>query len=602
MITKVVVGCIPLSLLSRSLTILISQFIGISDISFADFEYKFLPLLTTLITTESENDDISLVPIPKMNMILKLLENIFDGDLAFDDRFVICRLMIMRFIRTLLSQNQFTEIWSTATRLAERLVADGYSMCLLEDTLFSFELGYETFELDRRGQELESWNKTGEYTMEILDGFSEMIFRNDKDFHNNSVTHIYFCSLTTVFNKLRTIEQINLFPKLMAAFTSQDWSKNINLSRFLVSILSSLITSKQQTNLIEFELKKMKTKANSTDNDDDNGHEDYEEFKVPQNLIDILSERAPKEYLEYENQFSFLGYLWSWYLTLTYFKDVSYNMRELYIEQLKERDMINGILDFIVDQIDFDDVNYWKTVKLDDISNYDINSGLNSMYVDHVNDECKILLVHLMYKIFNISGTMSAQWFLNVRNKSLASRINEFVSRFISPILIENELKEVEGKIEELTAKDDSLSIKINKKTNEVKASFLIDEQKLEILFKLPENYPLSNIQVVGVSRVGISEQKWKQWIMSTQHVITGMNGSVQDSLELFTKNVNLQFSGFEECAICYSILHAVDRKLPSKTCPTCNNKFHGACLYKWFRSSGNNTCPLCRGEISFRR
>lgn len=147
-----------------------------------------------------------------------------------------------------------------------------------------------------------------------------------------------------------------------------------------------------------------------------------------------------------------------------------------------------------------------------------------------------------------------------------------------------------------------SLTIKINTIIHEIKASYLIDEQKLEILFKLPSNYPLTNVQVHGVSRVGINEQKWKSWILSTQRVITGMNGSVMDSLELFTKNVNLQFSGFEECAICYSILHAVDRKLPTKTCPTCNNKFHGACLYKWFRSSGNNTCPMCRSEIPFNR
>ena len=209
---------------------------------------------------------------------------------------------------------------------------------------------------------------------------------------------------------------------------------------------------------------------------------------------------------------------------------------------------------------------------------------------------------HTLYQLFNNVGCLTSIWWLNIKDRTLQNDIEKFVSEFISPILIKNEFDDINSKMDRLTSNDDALTIKLNNITNEVKASYLIDDQKLEISFKLPKNYPLTNIQVNGVSRVGISEQKWKQWIMSTQHVITGMNGSVLDSLELFTKNVHLQFSGFEECAICYSILHAVDRKLPSKTCPTCKNKFHGACLYKWFRSSGNNTCPLCRSEIPFRR
>lgn len=225
-----------------------------------------------------------------------------------------------------------------------------------------------------------------------------------------------------------------------------------------------------------------------------------------------------------------------------------------------------------------------------------------SPYEDDMFLECKRLLGNSLYELFNNVGSLTNKWWLNIKDRSLQKKIEEFVSEFVSPILISHELTEVSSKKSRLTEKDEALTIKINDITNEVRASYLIDEQKLELSFKLPANYPLTNVQVVGGPRVGISEQKWKQWLMSTQHIITAMNGSVLDSLELFSKNVNLQFSGFEECAICYSILHAVDRKLPTKTCPTCKNKFHGACLYKWFRSSGNNTCPLCRSEIPLHR
>jgi hypothetical protein len=34
---------------------------------------------------------------------------------------------------------------------------------------------------------------------------------------------------------------------------------------------------------------------------------------------------------------------------------------------------------------------------------------------------------------------------------------------------------------------------------------------------------------------------------------------------------------------------------LPDKKCKTCNNPFHSQCLFKWFSSSQQSTCPLCR-------
>lgn len=244
----------------------------------------------------------------------------------------------------------------------------------------------------------------------------------------------------------------------------------------------------------------------------------------------------------------------------------------------------------------------WIPTDESTIETYDVAAPDSSSTKSALLQECKELMLHLLYVLFKNMGSMTSSWWLNLKDRSLQAKVEKFVTMHVSKLLIRQELKEVSEKVKKLTSQDESLTIRLNNATNEIKAGYLVDEQKLEISLKIPSNYPLSNIQVHGNSRVGINEQKWKSWILSAQRVIVGMNGSVMDSLELFTKNVNLHFSGFEECAICYSILHAVDRKLPSKVCPTCNNRFHGACLYKWFRSSGNNTCPLCRSEIPFRR
>ena len=42
-------------------------------------------------------------------------------------------------------------------------------------------------------------------------------------------------------------------------------------------------------------------------------------------------------------------------------------------------------------------------------------------------------------------------------------------------------------------------------------------------------------------------------------------------------------------------IVHASTGHLPKQECKTCHNKFHAACLYKWFSQAQKSNCPLCQ-------
>lgn len=79
---------------------------------------------------------------------------------------------------------------------------------------------------------------------------------------------------------------------------------------------------------------------------------------------------------------------------------------------------------------------------------------------------------------------------------------------------------------------------------------------------------------------------------------MANQNGSILDSLLLWRRNVEKRFEGIEECAICYSIVHGSNCELPTQKCFTCKHAFHSSCLYKWFSSSGQSTCPLCRNQF----
>ncbi|EJS44195.1 YMR247C [Saccharomyces arboricola H-6] len=585
-------------------TLLASQLIGIGEIELVDRGFKSLILLNNLLDFSGSDDQFVPIAPQRLNMMFRSIGKWLDSDLAYEPDFITVRLVLLEFFTKLLKFEEVRDLGVTAFELSERLLADSLSMCQLDDTLFLLELRsyclclYDTLALNVYKNDKEP----SEYSNEIFENLIELIFLNYTQERDNQVSTLFYKKLYKVSSSM---EVKNLQPQYNRIFDAvlcnKDKADNINQLRLLTALLGSLVVKTQEDIIIEYELKVQKQMGSDEDNSDSDD-EVNSKFKLPQKLLEKVISDVPKEYLEYEDKDAFIKYLWYWHLILMYFQDTSYNMRQLFIEQLKEVDLINKMFDFITDQVDLRDTDFWKQVDTNEISGYDIVGNEFSPYKEDVFEECKKLLGYILYQLFNNVGSLTSTWWLNIKDRSWQNDIEKFVSQFISPILINNEFDEINSKMDRLTSSDDALTIKLNNITNEVKASYLIDEQKLEISFKLPKNYPLTNIQVTGVSRVGISEQKWKQWIMSTQHVIIGMNGSVLDSLELFTKNVHLQFSGFEECAICYSILHAVDRKLPSKTCPTCKNKFHGACLYKWFRSSGNNTCPLCRSEIPFRR
>ena len=72
-------------------------------------------------------------------------------------------------------------------------------------------------------------------------------------------------------------------------------------------------------------------------------------------------------------------------------------------------------------------------------------------------------------------------------------------------------------------------------------------------------------------------------------------NGSVVDGLALWKRNVDKCFEGLDDCMICFSVVHAATYALPRLQCKTCHKRFHSACLYKWFSTSHNSACPLCR-------
>ncbi len=267
-------------------------------------------------------------------------------------------------------------------------------------------------------------------------------------------------------------------------------------------------------------------------------------------------------------------------------------MRQYYTSHLRELNVLGTLLEtifgifnvntaekepFNLDKWDFEEYM---------IEGFDISS----------ENSIPLLCAHLYYRLLKSVPSLVRLWFSECKSRQFVLAVENYTEKFFSPLLVSFEIKSVQKLI------DNDMSIKVNPKTYDIAASYTFEEAELDIIIKMPSCFPLKLAEVSsgsgGGRMAGISDARWRGWLLAVSSVMMGHNGSVADSLAQFKKNVSMHFEGIEDCAICYSVISLADRSTPQKACRVCKHVFHGSCLYKWFKSSNQNQCPLCRQPI----
>ena len=178
-----------------------------------------------------------------------------------------------------------------------------------------------------------------------------------------------------------------------------------------------------------------------------------------------------------------------------------------------------------------------------------------------------------------------------------AKRLTVATAAAVSPTLVAAEFRAVAAYAFAGAGAADgagSLVIKPSTTAREVIARYEIDESALELIVRLPSAYPLAQAEVSCEERVGVSESRLRKWTLGVAAILKHQNGAVAQSLDRWRRNVDAEFSGVEPCPICYAVVHPVDHQKPRLRCRQCDNAFHAACLYTWFRTSSKSSCPLC--------
>lgn len=210
----------------------------------------------------------------------------------------------------------------------------------------------------------------------------------------------------------------------------------------------------------------------------------------------------------------------------------------------------------------------------------------------------KLLAAHLFYRALLNVPSLVTTWWSECKDRQLTTAVATMTMRNFSPVLVAAELSHVKDPDVAAELSGENWAIKVSSATNEVAAAFTVDDQEMEIVIKLPADYPLHGVEVKEVRRLGVEENRWRGWLLAVQQIVTSQNGRIVDGLSIFKKNVTNHFENQTECAICYSIISVTELSLPKKRCKTCKNRFHAGCLYKWFNTSHSSSCPLCRSDF----
>ncbi|KIN96951.1 hypothetical protein M404DRAFT_32794 [Pisolithus tinctorius Marx 270] len=275
--------------------------------------------------------------------------------------------------------------------------------------------------------------------------------------------------------------------------------------------------------------------------------------ELPEELLAILQQGIGEGFDEdspSSRSLEVSGYLLAWMVIFDLFTGASLKVRSGYFNHLRSLDIVS---EHFIPSI-FDILGLLDGKKVFKLDIWSVDEFYLDAYDPADSLSLQLLAAHLYHRALLTIPALIRSWISDRTDKQLLMRISDYTSAHFSPGIIKAELTLIRQPPEssELSTTE-NLSIKVSSAFNEVAASYSVDEQVLELSIRMPNDWPLHRLEVRDTKKVGVSEEKWKAWVLGVQQIVWQQNGRIVDGLTLFAKNVTLHFAGQVECAICYS-------------------------------------------------
>jgi hypothetical protein len=226
----------------------------------------------------------------------------------------------------------------------------------------------------------------------------------------------------------------------------------------------------------------------------------------------------------------------------------------------------------------------------------EIDCSYDVSWTDVLNeDSVAQLCCFSMLQFLSSFPSLGRSWWLGT-DRFLSNSVSRVVKKVISSVILQQEMKNIENR--QVEWKEQGVSIICSKAAKNITAVFSKSEFSVQVSLQIPTDYPLSSPEPTITKKVKISEDKVRRWLLSMVQLLQQENSSLLELLLAWKDHVERELEGIEDCFICYYLVHPTDKSLPTLPCQVCNNKFHKLCIQKWFNSSHNANCPLCRNPF----
>eukprot|EP00096_Caligus_rogercresseyi_P013909 TRINITY_DN6482_c0_g1_i1.p1 TRINITY_DN6482_c0_g1~~TRINITY_DN6482_c0_g1_i1.p1 ORF type:complete len:629 (-),score=166.11 TRINITY_DN6482_c0_g1_i1:128-1747(-) len=289
----------------------------------------------------------------------------------------------------------------------------------------------------------------------------------------------------------------------------------------------------------------------------------FEEFSFGEPVIINESvDESVKVYLR--------AYLYTCRLLLELVASANQELRPSWTEFIRNRDFLNSLVPVL-----------FSLMRINESRQH---------YTDANSTDIQEIAFNIYHDLLKFLPAMFRHWWNNSDHR-ISQIVEKFTIQFVSPLLWAKESKNI---ISSQTTFQ-NMTVGVRTSVREVVAVYSLDEGSMDLIISLPNNFPLGPVKVDRHQRIGVGNNQWRKWMLQLTTFLEHQNGSILEGLIIWKNNVDKRFEGVEECCICFYILHGANHTLPKLTCRTCRKKFHSACLYKWFSTSNNSTCPMCR-------
>ena len=125
---------------------------------------------------------------------------------------------------------------------------------------------------------------------------------------------------------------------------------------------------------------------------------------------------------------------------------------------------------------------------------------------DEVGEELKELSASVYYGLLRDLPALIRSWW-NSADKRTAIFVDKFTTNEASPVLWAEEAQRISS-----SKSYENMTTKVRSSVREVVATYTLDEGSMELVIKVPQNFPLGPVSVESGKKIGVTTSQWRTW------------------------------------------------------------------------------------------